>query len=474
MNLSATPRSFKTMLHGAAVAAGLGALVVSTVYCQDPTYASVRLVPTSQFCVDGFSRAAILAGNADVARTVPKAVSATTVLCDGDAAKTLVLQPTRQGDTASFGVVVVAAKSDTALAECIQSGQFENCVVARRILSYKTNSALRLEIGLDSSCAGVDASCQTPSAANVPGYLGACVAGLCNNGNLTGREAECVDAVCDDNSLPCTAGERRACGSVRTIGICKRGEQTCGPRGRWEACMGELRPTGLDCTSSRDNNCDGQPDAASSLCKCDGTFSAGQTQACEPHPGKDGLGPCQPGLRSCVASASGVDAPAWGPCAGSIGPTPSDVCSDTIDNDCNGIVNDGCACKADAERACGPVALNQVGICVAGTQKCTDGKWPSTCSGSVDPKARDCSSPLDNDCNRVNDNLETACLCDGTVPVGGKQTCNGHGSLDGVGQCRAGSRTCTLGAGGAPTFGPCADAVGPATDGPGFCDGIDN
>ena len=55
------------------------------------------------------------------------------------------------------------------------------------------------------------------------------------------------------------------------------------------------------------------------------------------------------------------------------------------------------------------------------------------------PKARDCTSSLDNNCNGTPDSQETSyCAC----PVGQSRRCQEHAGYDGVGICKYGNQTC--------------------------------
>lgn len=59
--------------------------------------------------------------------------------------------------------------------------------------------------------------------------------------------------------------------------------------------------------------------------------------------------------------------------------------------------------------------------------------------GSCQAKSRDCTSPLDNNCNGTPDNQETTyCACS----VGQSRACQEHPGYDGVGICKAGMQTC--------------------------------
>jgi hypothetical protein len=82
-----------------------------------------------------------------------------------------------------------------------------------------------------------------------------------------------------------------------------------------------------------------------------------------------------------------------------------------------------------------------------------------TGSGCEPTGPRDCTSALDNDCDGLPDNtLDGACIC----AAASSEPCEAHPGLDGRGPCRAGSRTCVLGAGNTTTsWGPCEGSVGP-------------
>jgi hypothetical protein len=164
-----------------------------------------------------------------------------------------------------------------------------------------------------------------------------------------------------------------------------------------------------------DDDCDGEIDEN----ECDdnggggGGCTNGQTRSCS------GSGICQPAYETC---SGGV----WGTCIGSRAPT-SEVCNG-IDDDCDGLVDDGADCCTSGQtRECGP--SNEIGECVKGTSTCSNGIWGS-CVGAVNPTADICDG-LDNDCNGVADDGCDADSCgEGAVPAGGCM-CEGQFHPDG-------------------------------------------
>jgi protein-arginine deiminase len=85
------------------------------------------------------------------------------------------------------------------------------------------------------------------------------------------------------------------------------------------------------------------------------------------------------------------------------GPGGNDASVDTAPPPCTG---DRCICMPGERRECysGPATTKGVGLCVAGTQMCdaTGTAW-STCMGEVVPRAEDCASAQDEDCDGRSD-----------------------------------------------------------------------
>jgi hypothetical protein len=123
-----------------------------------------------------------------------------------------------------------------------------------------------------------------------------------------------------------------------------------------------------------DNDCDGVIDNG---CNC----VHGTTQECYSGPPETlGVGPCHGGVQTCTAGE-------WGPCVGEVKPT-AELC-DNVDNDCNGLVDDGLP-----QTTCG------IGACKVTIASCENGA-PTTCTPGT-PKAEVCNG-IDDDCDGVID-----------------------------------------------------------------------
>jgi hypothetical protein len=68
-----------------------------------------------------------------------------------------------------------------------------------------------------------------------------------------------------------------------------------------------------------------------------GACQNGEARSCYPGAGSEvGVGACRAGTELCVDGA-------WGACTGAQ-TAVAEVCGDNVDNDCNGDINNGCAC----------------------------------------------------------------------------------------------------------------------------------
>ena len=120
---------------------------------------------------------------------------------------------------------------------------------------------------------------------------------------------------------------------------------------------------------------------------CNGVVD-GITRSCYTGPGGTaGIGVCRAGTQTCTAGT-------WGACTGQV--LPSAETCDNIDNDCNGVIDNG------VTRSCysGPVGTAGVGRCRSGTQNCSAGLW-GTCLGEVLPIPEILGNGIDDNCDGI-------------------------------------------------------------------------
>ena len=249
----------------------------------------------------------------------------------------------------------------------------------------------------------------------------------------------------------------------RAQGECQLGMTGCDEDNR-QICAGQVKPVAETC-DGRDNNCDGIVDnqisrdidgdlfndlasclnatdcddrnpnvfpGADEVCNgidddCDGEIDEVGPYECwtgAPDTVFSDDTPCKTGIVTCVDGA-------WSGCEGQLLGRP-ELC-DTIDNDCNGIVDDD---PYYVGLPCGPDST--VGQCSYGSNACIDGEL--LCVGAQFPQNEICDN-IDNDCDGITDNdLERLCesdcgqgieFCSGgawggcTAPSPGIELCDG-------------------------------------------------
>ncbi len=145
----------------------------------------------------------------------------------------------------------------------------------------------------------------------------------------------------------------------------------------------------------------------------------------------------------------------------------TELCTDSIDNNCDGSINEGCACSG-GPRACYSFdpSTRGLGKCRDGAQVCTNGVW-ATCAGAIGPDPETCDN-IDNNCDG---SVDEGCSC----TSGDQRYCNNNqvttpsqdaSALHLQGLCVAGTQVCK-----SSVWGTCILPVLPT---PEICDGLDN
>gem|GEM_PF-1470537 len=259
--------------------------------------------------------------------------------------------------------------------------------------------------GLDNDCDGeIDETCECALGENQPCWPGDALQcpdgkpcnGICKRG-IQGCTSErkwgvCVGATlsqpevcngkdddCDgliDNQKSSPKPLEQACYSgpanTRNVGECKDGVQRC-INGTWDACTGDTLPTVekfCGNASPKDFNCDGIPNNFKELGK-----------PCT-DPTRKGI--CRPGTWKCVNDAIA--------CAAN--ETPRKEECNNLDDDCDGTIDEALIRECPYS---GPPGTQNVGICKAAKQSCSQGVW-GQCSGEVIPQQETCNY-VDDNCN---------------------------------------------------------------------------
>ena len=286
-----------------------------------------------------------------------------------------------------------------------------------------------------------------------------------------GAEERCngLDDNCNgkvDEECECTPQETQSCfsgapGSQGT-GVCTAGEQTCQVRGTWGTCEG-MTPSSAERCDGKDNDCDGRVDE--NLVRQCGTREGG----------------CDYGEQRCVDGE-------WSECTIPSAPDLEEECGDEQDNDCDGVVDEGCPCTFSGatgdEGVCAEVTRNEMGKCERPDDFVSDptteqghcdekdnncngivdercpcnyaGKSAGVCAGlRIDRRTGECPEPPDYD---ATDDEAAAGLCDGkdndcdgtadencscSEPGERESFYSGPAGTEGVGICQAGVRECT-------------------------------
>ncbi len=249
----------------------------------------------------------------------------------------------------------------------------------------------------------------------------------------------------------CDSGNDDNCNGTPNEGCAHINGSPCGAPdtcnvGIWGGCKGD--GTGCSCSGGDGQTktvwaYDGDGDG---YCLLD-TTGAHALQAVCP---KDNPSPPWKQLGSCTSSAI-ADCDDTKP---AVNPNHAEVCINSLDDNCNGKADEGCACQPNAvDNACAtdpsgipityPGSVPQ-GACKFGSRACSaDGLSWGPCQGAVAPKPAD-------DCT-VAGGVDSS--CDGTIscpctPLGKVQYCTNQ-----TGSCKGSTQSC-----GAAGWGPCSVA----------------
>ena len=290
----------------------------------------------------------------------------------------------------------------------------------------ETDNALSVEFstcGTAEICNGKDDTCDGKTDEGFAGLGDACDgndADKCTDGKKAcaadGKTVECVEPgvgkeeACNGQDDDCDGqkDEDFLVGGkcTATVGACETaGKNVCSTDGKTVVCEADAA-SGTETCNGKDDNCDGKTD--------EGFDEVGAACA-------NGIGACRAfGKYGCGTGAVVCDAKAGAPAG-------SDTCDNDVDDDCDGLTDEGCGCAAGTFLTCG----SSVGACTLGTQACgADGKYAATCAGAVASKTEACGNSVDDDCDGA---IDEACPCTGT---------SAHKCDTGAGVCAAGEQHC--------------------------------
>lgn len=148
----------------------------------------------------------------------------------------------------------------------------------------------------------------------------------------------------------------------------------------------------VGCGPSGVNRGDG-PDAGTGKTDDPAACTPGESRACySGAAGTSGVGPCRGGTQSCDTSGE------WGACLGEVAPG-GEVCGNSVDDNCNGMVDEDLDADGDGFRTCGG------DCCDATTDGCGDPKLVNPGAFEAD------NNQVDDDCDGTTDNA-VADSCD--------------------------------------------------------------
>jgi len=205
---------------------------------------------------------------------------------------------------------------------------------------------------------------------------GTCVPGCsdtqpCNDG-LACCAGGCFDLLADP--LHCGGCDTPCPVPPNAAAVC--GDSMCG--------LGACEPGFTNCDGDVGNGCEVSGD-----CQC----TPGEQTACYTGPdGTKDLGICKGGLQTCNAQGTG-----YGPCTGEVLPLGDDICSNGLDDNCNGVKDEDPDADKDGWTVCGGDCCDVVGANCLNPELVNPGAFEVM------------GNMVDDDCDTKQDNIIPAC-----------------------------------------------------------------